>query len=148
MKYITTSNLLCPIFHQQCRSQFRDPSIHPSIHPSIPSHPSPIKSFEHSKPVYGDLKQTKEDPLEPPGATSLQSVTFQFKIFSIFWIVSDSVSKKFGIEKLSDSISKKIWSRKKYRIRYQKNLVLEKSFGFGFVQILGIVTHCFRGVLT
>ena len=52
----------------------------------------------------------------------------------------------FGIEK--------IWYRKKYRIRYRKNLVskkvsdsvsekfgIGKSFGFGFVQILGIVTH-------
>ena len=39
----------------------------------------------------------------------------------------------FGIEN--------IWYRKKYRIRYWKNLVSAKSFGFGFVQILGIVTH-------
>ena len=81
--------------------------------------------------------------------------------------VSDSVSLKFGIGKnfglcfvqilgiLGEvSVSKlfhflpsfgfgieKIWYRKKYRIRYRKNLVSEKSFGFGFVQILGIVTH-------
>ena len=54
--------------------------------------------------------------------------------------VSDLVS-----EKVSDSVSKKIWYRKKYRIRYRKNLVSEKSFGFGFVQILGIVTHWVRG---
>jgi len=42
----------------------------------------------------------------------------------------------FGIEK-------KYWIRyrKKYWIRYRKNLVSEKSFGYGFVQILGIVTH-------
>ena len=40
------------------------------------------------------------------------------------------------------SVSEKNWYRKKYRIRYRKNLVSEKSFGFGFVQILGIVTHC------
>ena len=33
---------------------------------------------------------------------------------------------------------------KKYRIRYRKNLVSEKSFGFGFVQIFGFVTHCLR----
>ena len=25
---------------------------------------------------------------------------------------------------------------------YRKSLVSEKSFGFGFVQILGFVTHC------
>jgi len=45
-------------------------------------------------------------------------------------------------KKVSVSVSEKIWYRKKYRIRYRKNLVSEKSFGFGFVQILGIVTHC------
>ena len=69
--------------------------------------------------------------------------------------VSNSVSEIFGIEKVSDSVSEKCgivksigfgietnWYRKKYRIRYRKNLVSEKSFGFGFVQILGIVTHC------
>ena len=42
--------------------------------------------------------------------------------------VSDSVSKKFGIE---NSIGFGIG----------KNLVSEKSFGFGFVQILGFVKH-------
>jgi hypothetical protein len=45
-------------------------------------------------------------------------------------------------KKVSVSVSEKIWYRKKYWIRYQKNLVSEKSFGFGFVQILGFVTHC------
>ena len=45
-------------------------------------------------------------------------------------------------KKGSDSVSKKCGIDKKYRIRYRKNLVSEKSFGFGFVQILGIVTHC------
>ena len=91
-----------------------------------------------------------------------------FETFPVFWLVSDSVSKKFGIqkiigfgigknlvlEKVSDSVSEKfgikksigfgignILDRKKYRIRYWKYLVSEKSFGFGFVQIFGIVTH-------
>ena len=59
-------------------------------------------------------------------------------------MVSDSVSKKFGIEKSIGFGIENIWYRKKYRIRYRKNLVSEKSFGFGFVQILGIVTHCNR----
>ena len=69
--------------------------------------------------------------------------------------VSVSVTKKFGIEK-SIGIGfvkfwyrkkyryryrKKNWYRKKYRIRYRKYLVSEKSFGFGFVQIWGFVTH-------
>ena len=76
----------------------------------------------------------------------LQSVTFRFRNFSVsklfyFLVVSDSVSKKFGIEKSIGFGIVKIWYRKKYRIRYRKNLVLEKSFGFGFVQISGIVTH-------
>ena len=31
---------------------------------------------------------------------------------------------------------------KKYQTRYLKDFVSEKSFGFGIVQILGIVTHC------
>ena len=56
-------------------------------------------------------------------------------------VVSDSVSKKIGIEKSVGFGIEKIRYRKKYRIRYRKNLVSEKSFGFGFVQIFGIVTH-------
>ena len=40
-------------------------------------------------------------------------------------------------------VSKKNWYRKKYRFRYRKNLVAEKSFGFGFVQILGDKTSQF-----
>ena len=64
---------------------------------------------------------------------------FRFRNFSIFLVVSDSVSKK-------------IWRKKKYRIWYRKNLVSEKvsdsvsekfgigkKFGFSFVQILGIL---------
>ena len=81
------------------------------------------------------------------------SKLLDFETFPIFWMVSDSVSKKFGIEKsigfgigknlvskkvsdsvsekfgiekVSDSISEKIWYRKKYLIRYRKNLVSKK----------------------
>ena len=50
-------------------------------------------------------------------------------------------------KKVSVSVSEKNRYRKKYRIRYRKNLVSEKSFGFGFVQILGIVTHCLHLVI-
>ena len=56
-------------------------------------------------------------------------------------MVSESVSKKFGIEKVSDSVSKKLGIEKSIGFGIGKNLVSEKSFGFGFVQILGIVTH-------
>ena len=72
---------------------------------------------------------------------SEQSVTFRFRNFFIF---VDGFG--FGIEKT--------WYLKNYRIRYRKNLISEKvsdtvsekfgigkSFGFGFVQILSIVTH-------
>ena len=41
-------------------------------------------------------------------------------------MVPDSVLKNFGIEKVSDSVSEKIWCQKKYRIRYRKYLVLKK----------------------
>ena len=58
-------------------------------------------------------------------------------------MVSDSVSKKFGIKKVSDSVSKKLGIEKSIGFGIGKNLVSEKNFGFGFVQILGIVTHCF-----
>ena len=44
-----------------------------------------------------------------------------FQNFSFLWIVSNSVSKKLVIEKVSDSVSKKFGIR--------------KSFGFSFVQI-------------
>ena len=63
-------------------------------------------------------------------------------------MVSDSVSKKFGIEKSIGFGIEKIWYRKKYRIRYRKKLVLkkvsdsvskkfgiEKSIGFGIGNI-------------
>ena len=97
-----------------------------------------------------------------------KSIGIGFETFLCFLIVSVSVSKNFGIDKsigigfdffwyrkkyryrfrknlvskkVSVSVSEKIWYRKKYRIRYRKNLVSEKSFGFGFVQILGFVTH-------
>ena len=56
-------------------------------------------------------------------------------------MVLDSVSEKFGIKKSIGFGFDKIRYKKKYWIRYRKNLVSEKSFGFGFVQILGIVTH-------
>ena len=46
--------------------------------------------------------------------------------------VSDSVSKIFGIEKNIGIGFGKKWYRKKFWIRYQKFLVSEKSFGFGF----------------
>ena len=52
--------------------------------------------------------------------------TSRFRNFSICWMVSDSVSKKFGIEKSIGFGIGKIWYRKKYRIRYRKNLVSEK----------------------
>ena len=79
--------------------------------------------------------------------------------FENFWYrkkVSVLVSKKFGIEKsigigigkilvskkVSVLVSKKIGIGKKYRYRYRKKLVSEKSIGIGIVQILGFVTHC------
>jgi len=74
-----------------------------------------------------------------------QSVTFRFRNFSVSKLFHFFGGFGFGIEK--------IWYRKKYRIRYRKNLVskkvsdsvsekfgIQKSFGFGFVQILSTVT--------
>ena len=55
-----------------------------------------------------------------------------YETFQIFWMVSDLVSKKFGIEKSIGFGMGNIW--------YQK-----KSFGLGFVKIFGIVTHWFQG---
>ena len=54
-----------------------------------------------------------------------------------YWFRKNLVSKKVSV-----LVSEKNWYRKKYRYRYRKKLVSEKSFGFGFVQILGFVTHC------
>ena len=78
-----------------------------------------------------------------------QSVTFRFQNFSVSKLFHFFGGFGFGIGK--------IWYRKKYRIRYRKNLVskkvsylvsekfgIGKSFGFGFIQILGIVTHCWE----
>ena len=78
--------------------------------------------------------------------TLCQSVTFRFQNFSVSKLFHFFYGFGFGIEKN--------WYKKKYRIRYRKNLVskkvsdsvsekfgIGKSFGFGFVQILGNVTH-------
>jgi len=73
-----------------------------------------------------------------------QSVTFRFRNFSVSKLFHFFDGFGFGIEK--------IWYRKKYWIRYRKNLVSEKvsdsvsekfgigkSFGFSIIQILGIL---------
>jgi len=74
----------------------------------------------------------------------LQSVTFRFRNFSVSKLFHFFGGFGFGIGKF--------WYRKKDRFRYRKNLVSEKvsdsvskkfgigtSFGYGFVQILGIL---------
>ena len=75
-------------------------------------------------------------------------MTFRFRNFSIFLVVSDSISKNFGIEKSIGFSIVKIWYQKKYRIQYCQNLVsdsvskkfgIRKSFGLSFVQILSIL---------
>ena len=58
-----------------------------------------------------------------------------FETFPIFWIVSDSVSKQFGIERSIGFGIEKIWYRKKYQIRYRKKIGIEKSIGFGIGKI-------------
>ncbi len=73
---------------------------------------------------------------------------------SIFLMVSEPISKKFGTEKSLGTGLEKNEYRKKSRNRSQKILVpkkvsesvskkfgTEKSLGIGIVQILGLVTH-------
>ena len=50
-------------------------------------------------------------------------------------MVSELVLKTFGFKKVLESVSKKIVIKKSIKFG------IGKSFGFGFVQILGIVTH-------
>ena len=77
----------------------------------------------------------------------MQSVTFWFRNFSVSKLFYFFGGFGFSIEIF--------FEKKKYWIWYRKNLVSEKvsdsvskkfgigkKFGFGFVQILGIVTHC------
>ena len=45
--------------------------------------------------------------------------------FPFFAMVTDSVSKKFGIEKVSDSVSEKKWYQKKYWKKLVSKKVLE-----------------------
>ena len=52
----------------------------------------------------------------------LQSVTYRYREFSHFLVVSEPVSEKFG-------------TGKRYRYRYRKNLVPEKSIGTGIGKI-------------
>ena len=50
--------------------------------------------------------------------------------------------KKIGYKKVSGSVSKQFAIGKAYWIWYQKDLVSEEEkIGFGFNQILGLVTH-------
>ena len=56
-------------------------------------------------------------------------------------MVSDLVFRKFGIAKNIGIGIKKIGIEKRIEFGIRKNLVSEKSFGFGFVRILCIVTH-------
>ena len=58
----------------------------------------------------------------PPTSTTIQSVTFRFRNFSVSKLFHLFGGFGFGIEK--------IWFRKKDRIRYKK-LGIEKSIGFG-----------------
>ena len=63
---------------------------------------------------------------------SSQSVTFRFrnfsvsKLFQFFGWYRIRYRKNLVSKKVSDSVSEKIWYRKKYRIRYRKYLVLKK----------------------
>ena len=59
------------------------------------------------------------------------------KILGIFF---DGIG--FSLKQVLDLVLTKFGIEKKYGIRYKKDLVSEKSFGFGFNQILGLVTHC------
>ena len=52
-------------------------------------------------------------------------------IFSLFLMVSEPVSEKFGTEKSLGISIKKIWYRKMSQNRSRKNLVPEKSLGTG-----------------
>ena len=52
-------------------------------------------------------------------------------------VVSEPVSEKFGTGKSLGTGIGKIWYRKKYRYRYRKYLVPEKSIGIGIVQHFG-----------
>ena len=55
--------------------------------------------------------------------------------------VSDSELKKIGIKNIGFSIKKNGMKKKSIGFGI-KELVPEESFRFGFVKILGIVTHC------
>ena len=61
---------------------------------------------------------------------------------SLFLMVSEPVSEKFGTEKSPGTGLGFFWYRKKSRNRSRKILVPKKSLGIGIVQILGLVTHC------
>ena len=55
-----------------------------------------------------------------------------FKTFVFFWMVSDPVLKKIGIEKSIGFGIVKIWFRKKYQIRYRKKFWIWFRLVFGY----------------
>ena len=85
--------------------------------------------------------------LSSPQILTLQH--FGFETFPCFFMVSVSVSKKIGIEKVSVSVSKIFGIEKKFRYWFRKNLVskkvsvsvskifgIDKSIGIGFEKML------------
>ena len=59
-----------------------------------------------------------------------------FETFPIFWMVSDSVSKKCGIEKSTGFGIGKNWFKKKVSDLVSQKFGIEKSIGFGIEKIL------------
>ena len=87
----------------------------------------------------------------PASCTMYQSVTYRYRELFIFWWYRNRYRNKLvpeknlgtGIgkiwywEKVSEPVSEKFGTEKRYRYRYRKYLVPEKSIGIGIVQHFG-----------
>ena len=73
--------------------------------------------------------------------TGFKKIWYRFRKFLVSEKESVLVSKKFGIAKSIHIGIGRIWYRKSIGFDIKK-IGIGKSFGFGFVQIFGFVTHC------
>ena len=79
--------------------------------------------------------------INPEGkiSSSHQSVTYRYRefpvpgIFFFFGGIGTGIGKNWYRKKVSEPVSEKFGTGKKYRNRYRKNLVPEKSIGIGIV---------------
>ena len=118
----------------------RGPITMSKIVPVVLSTPHIMHRITKPKPKFAT------SGLYPERRRSLEELEINLNLNNVLYSLESPLTQSVTFRNFSISFygigCEKFWYRKKCRIRYQKKLVSEKSFGFGFVQIFGFVTHC------